>query len=371
MKRTARWTWPAVVLCASAAAAGSAAAQGETPRELAVGGEGLFRPGLNLQGWFVTTIRDETNVDGDVTEMFRLRRAQIFARGRIVRDLVSYSVMIDPAKVLEFRTSEIPVLPADPDNPGESVTVLQPPYDEDVAMLQDVFITFHLPYVDVSLGQFKIPVSWEGYNSTSRLLFPELATVARKFGNRRDMGIRLEKKFDWFGYSAGVFSGEGPNALDSNDQKDLTLRLETYPVSGMTIAGVAWVAVGERYAAGTKDRFEGDLRWEHGPFLFQGEYIFARDVNDAGERIDAHGFYAALAWTFLDVLQPCVRAGYYNPDIDLNGIDEKTDELWEFNVGLNYYISGHDAKLQLSYSRFQFDDLTPRNEIILAAQVAY
>ncbi|MDI7266376.1 MAG: porin [Myxococcota bacterium] len=371
MERTARWTWPAVVLCAPAAAAGSAAAQGETPRELAVGGEGVFRPGLNLQGWFLTQINDEdeTDVDADITETFRLRRAQIFARGRIVEDLVSYSVMIDPARVLEFR--EFPVLPADPDNPGETVVVRQPPDGGAVAMLQDVFITFHLPYVDVSLGQFKIPVSWEGYNSTSRLLFPEQATVVRTYGGSRDMGIRLEKKFDRFGYSAGIFSGEGANALDSNDQKDLTLRLETYPVPGMTIAGVAWVAVGERDAAGTKDRFEVDVRWEHGPFLFQSEYINARDVNDAGRTIEAHGFYAALAWTFLDVLQPCVRAGHYNPDIYVDGTTPKTDESWEFNVGLNYYIRRHDAKLQLSYSRFQFDDLTPRNEIILAAQVAY
>ncbi|MGA9525613.1 MAG: porin, partial [Myxococcaceae bacterium] len=89
--------------------------------------------------------------------------------------------MIDPARVLEFRDRTL----------GEA-TVKQPVGP--VSMFQDFYVTYKTTYVEASVGQFKIPVSWEGYNSSSKLLFAE-----------RDLGIRLAKKFERFGYMAGVY----------------------------------------------------------------------------------------------------------------------------------------------------------------------
>jgi hypothetical protein len=350
----------------------AAAEEEPWPDRVAAGTGGFFRPGILLQGWFVTDVSDEQDVDADVTEMFRVRRAELSARGEIVPGWVAYALMIDAAKVLEFGSATIDVEnqdppPTDPENP-EQVTVRQPV--SAVSVFQDYFTTFLTPYVDISLGQFKIPVSWEAYNSTSRLLLPERALVVRRLGDRRDLGLRLAKKFGWFGFSAGVFNGAGLNTFETNDQKDLALRLEFYPVEGLTLAAVAYDSVGERDSAGTKDRWEGDVRYENGPFLFQGEYIFGRDVGSDGTAISSNGFYAALAWTFIDALQPIVRASYWDPNLDENGTGN-TDELWQVDAGLNWYIRGNEAKLQLAYSRLQWDDNTPGNEVILAAQVSY
>lgn len=340
-----------------------------TTDRLSVGAGGFFRPGALLQGWFLFDHADET------TSTFRIRRAELHVRGEIVRDLVGYAVMIDPAKVLEFRDTTIPVSnqdppPSDPANP-ESVTVRQPV--SAVSMFQDFFITFLTPYVDISIGQFKIPVSWEGYNSSSRLLFPERALVAREFGDRRDLGLRLSKTFRYFGYSAGVFNGATLNNLDNNNDKDLGLRLEAYPIEALVLAGVVYRSVGER-VANVKDRYEADVRFERGPFLLQAEYIRAHDVGSSGTPVDAHGFYGALAWTFADVIQPCIRVGYLDPDVDRD-LDPATasgrDEVWHFETGVNYYLRRHEAKLSLAYSRFQFDDRTANNEVILAAQVSF
>ena len=143
-------------------------------------------------------------------------------------------------------------------------------------MFQDYYLTFLVPYVDISIGQFKIPVSWEGYNSSGHLIFPERFLIARQWGDKRDLGIRLAHRFDYFGYSAGVFNGSGQNAFETNNSKDLALRLEAYPIEGLTIAGVAYATVGDRSQAGTKDRYEGDVRFERWGFLFQAEYIAAR-----------------------------------------------------------------------------------------------
>ena len=98
--------------------------------------------------------------------------------------------MIDPARVLEFRDRTL----------GEA-TVKQPVGP--VSMFQDFYVTYKTTYVEASVGQFKIPVSWEGYNSSSKLLFAERAPVSRAFGDKRDLGIRLAKKFERFGYMAG------------------------------------------------------------------------------------------------------------------------------------------------------------------------
>jgi hypothetical protein len=343
----------------------------EPPRQLEVGsGDGYFRPGILLQGWYIADFLGTSAEEIDNT--FRIRRAELSAQGDIVPGWVSYKLMIDPAKVLEFGSATIDVEnqdppPTDPENP-EQVTVRQPV--SAVSIFQDFFVTFTVPYVDISLGQFKIPVSWEGYNSSSRLLFPERATVSRSFGDRRDLGLRLAKKFDWFGYSLGVFNGAGQNNFDTNNTKDLAARLEAYPVEGLTIGGVAYLSVGDREQAGTRDRYEGDLRFERWGLLFQGEYIYAHDVNSSGADVYGQGFYAALAYTFLDVLQPSVRVGYFDPNVDEDGTGNG-DELWQIDAGLNWYISKNDVKLQASYSRYQYDTRTPNNQLIVAAQVAY
>ena len=133
-----------------------------------------------------------------------------------------------------------------PDAMGNPTTVTINNPSSAVSVLQDFYITAMSQYADVSIGQFKIPVSWEGYNSSSKIVFPERAIISSTFGDKRDLGLRIEKKFKKLGYSAGVFNGQGLNNFDSNVQKDLALRLEAYPVEGLTIAGVTYDSVMQR-----------------------------------------------------------------------------------------------------------------------------
>lgn len=344
-------------------------AEAPPPKRLIVGTGGFFQPGLLLQGWFLADRSTET------TSTFRLRRAELHAKGEVIPGLIGYGLMIDPAKVLEFQDKTLSVsnqdpAPSDPSKP-ETVTAKQPA--SAVSMFQDFFVTAMTPYVDVSLGQFKIPVSWEGYNSSSKLLFPERALVSREFGDRRDLGLRLAKSFKYFGYSAGVFNGAGQNNLDTNNDKDVALRLEGYPVQGLVLAGVVYATLGER-SSNVKDRYEADVRYERGPFLVQAEYIRAHDIGKSAPATDGQGFYGALAWTVLDVLQPCLRVGYLDPDVHAN-VDPTAaggkDEVWQIDAGLNYYVRKNEAKLQLSYSRFQYDTRAANNEVILAGQVSF
>ena len=341
-------------------------------KKLAVGKEGLFQPGMLAQGWFVA---DRT---GGVTPLstFRLRRAELSAKGEILPKRVSYQIMFDPAKVRE--PTKVTVA-GPPDAMGNPTTVTVNSPTTAISVLQDFYITFLSKNADVSLGQFKIPVSWEGLNSSSKIILPERAVVSSLFGDKRDLGIRVAKQFTKWGYHAGIYNGAGANNLDGNNQKDVALRLEAYPVKGLTIAGVTYDSVGYRRRAGTKDRWEGDVRYESGPFLVQAEYIRGRDIaKDRADAVTAHGFYAAFGYTLKDKalhgeLQPVVRVGYVDPDTskDLDPTMGGSDELWHYDVGANYYLQSHEMKLQASYQRQQFQTKAAVNEIIIAAQVAY
>ena len=109
---------------------------------------------------------------------------------------------------------------------------------------------------------------------------------------------------------------------------------------------------------------------------------------DSAKAVNSQGFYGALAYTLKGIgagslkgdLQPVVRVGYFDPNTDADvdpsmvaasnfgGNDERTD----IEVGLNYYLRGHEMKFQVSYDRQQFDqkDIKPaNNEVIFNAQV--
>jgi phosphate-selective porin len=355
---------PVAVPAPTATAVPTQAPATPPPQKLSVGTSGLFQPGMLLQGWFQLDRADET------TTTIRLRRAELSAKGEIVPKLFSYAISIDPARALEFQDKELTVQ-SDDEEIG-NVTAKQPAGP--ATILKDAYLTFQTPYADVSLGQFKIPVSWEGYNSSSKLLFAEAAAVAKEFGDKRDLGLRVAKHFKYLGYTAGLFNGAGQNNLDTNNSKDVALRLELYPIEGLILGGVAYASVGKRDESKAKDRYEGDIRYENGPFLLQAEYINARDVGSSGKAVKAQGVYGALAYRVIDSIQPCVRFGYLDPNSKKNLDPEKDsgkDEFWHLDLGLNWYIVSNEVKLQLNYYRFQYQDKTANNEVIFAAQVSY
>ena len=375
----------AAFLIALVALPAAAAAQAEAPppepppppKKLSVGTEGLFNPSLLLQGWFTYDHADDT------TTSFRVRRAEIHVRGEILPKQVAYEIFIDPARAVEVSNQTLT------DSGGDTVTVRQT--TGNLTILQDFYVTYLTDYADVSIGQFKIPVSLEGTTSAAKLYFPERALVAGTFGDKRDIGLRLTKKFDKLMYMAELVNGAGQNLRDNTNEKDASLRLEIYPIEGLTIAGATYDTVGDRDKAGTKDRWEGDLRYESGPFLFQSEFIHNRDVfADGGTPVDGQGFYALLGYKFPEmgsghwkgVLQPVVRVGMYDPNVDVN-LDPTmvaasnfggNDERFDYEFGVNYYLRNHEMKLQASYDRQQFDNSdakAPVNEVIVAAQISF
>lgn len=335
------------------------------PGKVAISKEGSWQPGATLQFWAFGA-----NQGGDTTTTLRIRRAELRVKGEIIPKKLGFNVMIDPARVLDNSRASVTV-------PGGTANVNN---QGTVTILQDFVLTFSSEYADVSLGQFKIPVSYEGYNSASKVIFPERAIVSRRFGDQRDLGIKVEKKLGkHFYYQAAVLNGEGQNKLDSNAQKDAALRLEIYPVEGVTLGAVGYAGLHNRTSTlTTKDRVEGDFKLDLANVLIQAEYIHGWDGPTAVARSESAGVYGLVGYT-IDKIQPVFRIGHFDGDVRRNlpgkpgerGITTLSDEVTSYELGLNYYLRGNDAKLQASWSHFVFHDQTNRGELILAAQAAF
>lgn len=337
--------------------------------KLDVGTRGFFQPGMNLQAWFFLSRQDTTQTT------FQMRRAELRAKGEIIPERVLYLLVIDPAKTLKFGTKTVSVdnqnpPPTDPST-LETVGVPTPP--SDTSILQDVAVTLLTDYADVSIGQYKIPVSYEGVGSSSKLLFPERSLVSRYYGDRRDIGVKAEKKFERFGYMLGLYNGQGQNQLDTNNQKDASLRVELYPIKGFVLAGVGYVAIGQRDLAGTKDRVEGDVHLEIEHALLQAEYIRGWDRNAAGARIQGQGAYAAVGYTFAELVQPVVRIGFLDPNVDSGNTTTTNALVRHYELCVNTFVRKDEVKVQTSYG--VFDSRLPgaklRHEVTISTQVAF
>jgi hypothetical protein len=333
------------------------------PKQLTVADDGTLKFGALLQFWGFRSSRDDA-----VTSTFRVRRAELKLSGEVVPDKIAYKVMVDPSKVLESKSTTVPVEGQDPEpTTAGTVTVSQPA--DKLSLFQDFAITYLWDYAELSLGQFKNGVSYEGFNSSSKLLFPERSPVAKLYGDKRDIGISVNKEFEHFTYFAAVFNGTGLNLRDTNNQKDLAVRLEVLPIDGLLLGAVGYTSLGERRLATTKERVEGDVRLDMSNLLVQAEYIRGWD-GASNQQVPGEGYYGALGYTFFDKLQPIVRVGRLDKDVNNDGVGSD-DELTHYDVGLNYYIKGQKARLSGSVSIFDFDQEPTQTDIILMAQASF
>jgi hypothetical protein len=86
--------------------------------------------------------------------------------------------------------------------------------------------------------------------------------------------------------------------------------------------------------------------------------------------VSGHGFYGALGYTIFDRLQPVVRVGQLDTDLEGDG-SSGDDELTHYDVGLNYYIKGPKARLSASVSIFDFEQEPTQVDLILMAQASF
>jgi len=345
-------------------------------RRLGVGGAGWLQMGMLMQGWIigehgVAIAENPAGGSYDTTVQVRLRRAQVRLWGDIVDETFAYLLVFDLAKPLQSQ-------PPDGAAPGEYRPA-------DTTPLLEYALTFKSMAANVSVGQWKSPISYEGYTTSAELLLPERAYSTRYFGDNYDIGLKIEKRFEYMKYSLQVLQGmPTPNHRDTNLQKELALRIEITPVRGIMFGGAGLTSMGERESqASTRDVLEADLALEAFDFVARGELIWGwSGIERSGvERVKARGMMGALGYTIAHKVQPVVRLSHLDVDVTTSGnpVEQPlyarfglaTDEVQGTELGINYFIDEHFAKVQAAYGYFEMDGIARAQHGILSAQVAF
>jgi phosphate-selective porin len=123
--------------------------------------------------------------------------------------------------------------------------------------------------------------------------------------------------------------------------------------------------------AGIRKGAAADAQFAWGPLDVWLEYFrvqFEPDNGIPAGRLEADGYYAQAAYyVWKETLQAVVKYESFDPGVDL--LDNRMD-IWTF--GLNYYIRGHDLKLQLNYLLFDPQhDPDERGKVLLRMQAVF
>ena len=304
----------------------------ENERLPVTAGMGNVKLGLLIQEWYT--------VDEHAPDNFRNRRLEIGFSGKLT-DHLKWTAMMDPSLVREDNSTR--------------------------SLLKDAVVSYDgILNHEVKLGQYKIPLTEEGFRLSSQLDTIERSYISRTFSDKRDIGLMIIGKPCRFAeYQAGVFNGTEANNFDTNNQKDLIGRFVLKPFPDN--AGLRGLEIGSsgyyRPATGAvKKRIGLEARYSYGPWSLKSEYLHAQDG-----RVPADGWYVQGGYFFLPRWQALLKYEGFN-------LDQRGSEGREYDttVGLNYFIVFPTTKFQLNYvhKEAQFAAAND-NQVIGAVQYAF
>ncbi|HYG74318.1 MAG TPA: porin, partial [Planctomycetota bacterium] len=301
-----------------------------------------------------------------------------------------------------------------------------------------------IPHHDYSIGQFKPAFGEEGIRSNAQLDFVERSFVGQLGDRRdlgiQAHGTWWDDRFQ---YWIGAFNGAGnyygsagdfQNRSDDNDEKDFSYRVLLRPLWKNECWGS--IELGFSSVMGTKGESAGQLPldapvnglnrnqswairhagWASylpgGPvkgLWLRGEWGYIKDRNAPGTVVDvanveiqqagkpfvSTGWYAAAGYKISDSVFCDSAPGWIKPfEVALrydtfenvqvadltnqNHTDNFSTNVW--TVGLNYYIKGHDAKIQMNYNIVEDPDIdndarsfhdVKNNSFVVNFQVAF
>lgn len=214
----------------------------------------------------------------------------------------------------------------------------------------------------VKAGQFKRAFTFEnpahpitqGWYS-----YAQVINALTGFGDRtgeassggRDIGVQVQGDIiknaagrNLLHYQVGVYNGEGINAKDKDNRKDIIGGIWVMPIDGVRIGAFGWT--GSRAGVGEKNRYALSAEYDKNEYTFRAEYIhnqgYGADVS-LGDKAD--GWYA---FGIVPVIKSKLHAkARYNT--------YRKDKTWGnsktmYEVGLNYFFT-KNVQLNFEYAR--------------------
>lgn len=220
--------------------------------------------------------------------------------------------------------------------------------------------------LNIRLGQYKNSFSMENAFSPSThelidcgsqpVLLLAGGGLDPLFGSQsgRDIGLRLwgELFRGHLFYELALMNGQGINKRDGNNQKDVQLKFDFRPVSGLRV--VASAQKGKGHAIGTaewnpgitvgddyrRDRYSIGAEWKCPSFSLRGEWLGGKDGS-----VGSHGGYLTTCVPFIRNTVDVIGSYDY--------IDRNTKMGYETNqatIGAQYWIY-KKCRFQVQYTR--------------------
>jgi hypothetical protein len=249
---------------------------------------------------------------------------------------------------------------------------------------------------NIRVGQFKTPFGYEQLYPDPRLYTPERSLVSDRLTLSRQIGVQLSGAGldDRVNYAAGLFNGSSTNQnFNDNDKLMAVARLGFVPFDGRLFGKAAKISVAANGfrdtdtalsvpsdfgidstpASAAKDNiFTGrrrgigfDAQAEIGPAEVWGEYL--RDTFQPVSRVpsgslESDGWYAQATYYLIpNKLQLAERLETFDPS-DVAAHDATRSLI----SGVNWYIKGHDLKLQLDWMRSNVSGISKTQQKIIA-----
>lgn len=277
--------------------------------------------------------------------------------------------------------------------------------------LLDAYLEYPLSFLNLRVGQFKVPFGLENLESSPKLDTIERAQISERLvagrdlpsASGRDIGLQLSGEFAPKGtkiadYAVGVFNGQGINTSDADEKKDLVGRVVFSPpvelLKGLSL-GVAYYTGKwdyERkkttYVSGTptvivvekledwltRERRTGlELVYLRGPLSIKGEYITGKDKgtgisasqkwDPAQERIiERAGWYAQFGYRLKDLIpldmEVVAKYDSYDPDTQLSESPEASKFTYDIDPKTGKTPGGFRGPYDPTRDVYQKDVLT-------------
>ncbi|MCW3051330.1 MAG: S-layer y domain [Chthonomonadales bacterium] len=279
------------------------------------------------------------NFGGGVGDTFRLRRGEINFEGNITR-AADFKVMLDTAKTGTGGAS----------------------------LLQDLRLGYNIaPRFRAEIGQQKTGLSEEGTRSSAQLLTVErsimngLPTTAGRIGDIRDTGAVLRYNGAMANAMIGIWDDNGltQDIVDTDRTKFATGNLYFTGIRHLTLGIWGGTTIDDARPRPKRDRAGATIKWESGPNLIEIEGAYTRDgAAGSTARTIGLGGYALVAHSLNKRFQLVARYDEWDPAVHggtTSGLATNLTiplthhNLREYTFGVNYFLRGHNSKIQLNF----------------------
>lgn len=218
------------------------------------------------------------------------------------------------------------------------------------------------PEFKVKVGQFKraftfenptnpVTQGWFSYAMAINALAGFGDRTGEKSSGGRDIGVQVQGDFlknsagrNLLHYQIGVYNGEGINAKEKDNKKDIIGGMWVMPVKGVRLGAFGWT--GTRADVGRKNRYALSAEYDKDEWTFRTEYIHSQGLGaDASLGDKADGVYAfGIVPVVKSKLHAKARYNLYRKAKDWNS--SKT----MYEVGFNYFFT-KNLQLNAEYAR--------------------